>query len=160
MELFKRSCSRSRGQRTGVALGRRRLPLSLERLESRTLLSGDSILPSVVPLPPPEPARTVPLCAFNAEGIYYDPATQTVCIVGGESDDRVRVFMEAGNFVAHLQAGGLSFSFSADNDLFARFLVDTRGGGDGVGVAANVLQRSIIDVGTGDRKSKIGRAHV
>src|SRR5262245_63379418 len=102
------------------------IPPSLELLESRTVLSGDPIVGPPIPLPPPEPILLGRVCDFDNPGIYYDPTTLTVCVVGGESADRVNVFIDNGNFVAVLNTGTTQFTFSTAGNQVVRVDVDSR----------------------------------
>src|SRR5262249_23024999 len=89
-------------------------------------------------------------------GIYYNPATRTVCVVGGEANDQVGVSRDGVNIVFVLDTGSGVFTFATNSRLVARFHVDTRGGDDTVGIAADVLQPPTIDAGVGNDTVNLG----
>src|SRR5687767_9795921 len=81
---------------------RRRFGLRLERLDERALPADLSLAATPFPLDPPEPLPPANLCPQPKPGIYYDAASQTVCIVGGDTNDTVLVNEFGGFFVAYL----------------------------------------------------------
>ena len=128
----------------------RRFGLGLERLDDARLavrLAGVRLADCGRPGGTPSAAN---LCPQPNPGIYYDAASQTVCIVGGATNDVVLVNEFGGFFVAYLNAGGTIWVFATDTDLVDHFNVDVRGGDDSVTVGAEVLQTAAMLGGGGD----------